>query len=142
MNILKITIGLSLVIFLAGCANYMVSTQSLVSQLKENQKIEKNLYFHQFALIDYPSNNLQKIKCEDKNGNKVWLYPDKNTEFIIVKKSDGKKVKAYFDTVILQNDTLYGLRSRLVGGLRIIPINDIEKITVYAEMPRIEQVKE
>lgn len=142
MNILKTTIGLTLVIFLTACANYMVSTPSLVSQLKENQKIKKNIYFQQFALIDYPSNNLQKIKCVDKNGNKVWLYPDKNTEFIFVKKSDGKKIKAYFDTVILQNDTLYGLRSRLVGGLRIIPVNDIEKITVYTEMPRIEKVNE
>jgi hypothetical protein len=142
MKIIKATIGFMLVIILAGCSNYMVSSQSLVSQLKENQKIEKNLYFQQFALIDYPSNNLQKIKCEDKNGNIVWLYPDKNTEFIIVKKSDGKKVKAYFDTVILQNDTLFGLRSRLVGGLRIIPVNDIEKIAIYAEMPRVEKVNE
>jgi hypothetical protein len=142
MNILKTLIGLIFVIFLAGCANYMVSTQSLVTQLKENQKIETNLYFQQFALIDYPSNNLQKIKCEDKNGNKVWLYPNKNTEFIIVKKSDGKKVKAYFDTVIFQNDTLYGLRSRLIGGLRIIQVNAIEKITIYAEMPRVEKVVE
>jgi len=142
MNILKTSIGLTLVIFLTGCANYMVSTQSLVSQLTKNQKIEENLYFQQFSLVDYPSNNLQRIKCVDKNGINVWLYPDKNTEFIFVKKSDGEKIKAYFDTVILQNDTLYGLKSRLVGGLRIIPVNDIEKITVSAEMPRIEKINE
>jgi hypothetical protein len=144
MNVLKIIPKLLFVIAfaLAGCSNYNIPTQSLVSQLKENQKIERDMYFQQFALIDYPSNNLQRIKCLDKNGNKVWLYPDKNTEFIIIKKSDGKKVKAYFDTVILQNDTLYGLRSRLVGGLRIIPINDIDKVAIYSEMPRVVKVNE
>lgn len=142
MNTLKASVGLILLILISGCANYMIPTESLVSQLKANQKLERNLYFQQFSLIDYPSNNLEKIKCEDKNGNKVWLYPDKNTEFIFVKKSDGKKVKAYFDTVILQNDTLYGLRSRLVGGLRAIPVNDVDNITVYAEMPRVEKVIE
>jgi len=135
MNFLKTAILLTVMILLSGCANYRISTQSLVSQMKENQKIKKS------ALTDYPSNNLQKIKCEDKNGNKVWLYPDKNTEFIIVKKSDGKKVQAYFDTVILQNDTLFGLKSRLLGGLRIVPVSDIDKITISAEMPRIDIVQ-
>lgn len=142
MNTLKTLTGLTLLILISGCANYMIPTESLVYQLKSNQKLERNFYFQQFSLIDYPSNNLRKIKCEDKDGNKVWLYPDKNTEFVFKKKSDGKKVKAYFDTVILQNDTLYGLRSRLVGGLRAIPINDIENITVYAEMPQIKKVTE
>jgi hypothetical protein len=142
MKILKRTVNFSMLIALVGCSNYIVPTQSLVTQLKENQKIERNLYFQQFSLIDYPSNNLQRIKCMDKVGNKVWLYPDKNTEFIIVKKSDGKKIKAYFDTVILQNDTLYGLRSRLIGGLRIIPVNDIDKVEVYSEFPKTENVKE
>ncbi|MDD4969252.1 MAG: hypothetical protein PHT07_07450 [Paludibacter sp.] len=142
MNLVKSTIGLILLIFLSGCATFNVSTQSFVSQLKANQRIERNLYFQDFALIDYPSNNLQKIKCEDKDGNKVWLYPDKNTEFVIVKKSDGKKVQAYFDTVILQNDTIYGLRSRLLGGLRIIPVSDIEKIIITDERPLFIKVNE
>ncbi|MDJ1469438.1 hypothetical protein [Xanthocytophaga flava] len=142
MYILRAFSVLTILILFTGCANYMISAESLVSQLRENQKIERNLYFQRFALIDYPSNNLQKIKCEDKRGNKVWLYPDKNTEFIIQKKSDGKKVKAYFDTVIFQNDTLYGLRSRLIGGLRVISVNDIKKVAIYAEIPRVEKVNE
>ena len=142
MNTLKTIIVLTLLIFLSGCASYMVTTQRFVSQLKENQKVETNYYYQRFALIDYPSNNLAKIKCEDKNGTKVRLYPDKNTEFVIVKKSDGKKVRAYFDTVIFQNDTIYGLRSRLIGGLRIIPVSDIQKIIITAEMPKIDIVYE
>jgi len=124
-----------------GCSYYTVPVNSLVEQLKENQKIEPNWYYQQFALVDYPSNNLEKIKCEDNKGNKVWLYPDKNTEFNIVKKADGQKVRAYFDTMIFKNDTLFGLASRLVGGIRIIPVSDIEKVIVRAEFPKVEPVK-
>jgi hypothetical protein len=76
------------------------------------------------------------IECVDKNGNHVWLYPDKNTEFIVTRKSTGEKVKVYFDTMIFQNDTLCGLRSRLIGGVRIIPVDDIDKVEISAEFPR------
>ncbi len=139
MNLLKATIGLSLLIFITGCADYTISTQSLVSQLQETQKIKKTIYT-QFAIIKYPSNNLKKIKCEDKNGNNVWLYPNRTTGLIIVKKSDGKKVETYFDTVFLKNDTLYGLRSRLIGGLRFVPVSDIEKISINTRMSHTEKV--
>lgn len=125
MNILRNIIALTLIFLFAGCANYIISTQNLVSQLNKNQMNQKNFYLQRYASI--PSNNLERIQCEDEDGNKVWLYLDQNSQLIIVKKSDGEKVKAYFDTVILQNDTLYGLRSRIVGGLKIIPVNDIEK---------------
>lgn len=122
-----------------GCASYTIQTAHLVDQLRKNQQIGPNERLQQFSLIDYPSNNLDRIKCRDKHGNEVWLYPDKNTEFIVTTKSSGKKVKAYFDTVIFQGDTLYGLRSRLAGGLRKIPVDDIDKITIRAEFPGTER---
>ncbi len=137
---MKTLILISLTIIFAGCSYYSVPTNSLVTQIKENQKIERNACVQQYSLINYPSNNLEKIMCLDKRGNKVWLYPDKNTEFNIVKKSDGTKVRAYFDTMLFKNDTLFGLRSRLVGGLRTIPISDIEKVIVKAEFPKTEPV--
>lgn len=129
-----------LIIILTGCATFSVQTKSLVDQLTTFQIIETNEYFQKFSAFEYPSNNLEKIECEDKKGNYVWLYPDKNTEFIFTTKSTGKKVKAYFDTVIFYNDTIYGLRSRLLGGLRIIPVSDIDKISIYSEIPKIEPV--
>jgi len=125
---------------LTGCATYSITTKSLVDQLNTFQKVETNKYFQRFSTFEYPSNNLEYIECEDKKGNYVWLYPDKNTEFIFTTKSTGKKVKAYFDTVLFNNDTIYGLRSRLLGGLRIIPVNDIDKISIYSEIPKIEPV--
>ncbi|MDP3915722.1 MAG: hypothetical protein Q8R96_18505 [Bacteroidota bacterium] len=126
----------------AGCATYSIQPKSLVDQLKTFQIIEINENFQKFSGFEYPSNNLVKIDCQDKKGNNIWLYPDKNTEFIFIKKSTGKKVKAYFDTVLFQNDTLYGLRSRILGGLRIIPVNDIDKISIYSELPKTEPLPE
>ena len=66
------------------------------------------------------------------------MYPDKNVSFIVQKKSNHNKISIYFDTLILQNDTLFGLRSRILGGLRKIPINDVEKISINAEAARTE----
>jgi hypothetical protein len=122
-------------ILFAGCKSYQVTTESMVSQLKEHQKIGPDERMQKFALIDYPSNNLTEIECQDKSGNCVKLTPDKNTSFVVVKK-DGKKITMYFDTVILQNDTLFGLKSRLVGGRREIPVTDVSKITISAEVPK------
>lgn len=136
----KIFYSLLIAFVLSGCSSFTIQTTNLVDQLKEKQKIAPNAYFQQFSVINYPSNNLDRIKCQDKKGNYVWLYPDKNTEFIFITKSTRKKIKAYFDTVIFQNDTLFGLRSRLVGGLRIIPVNNIDKISIYAEIPKVKPV--
>jgi len=129
-----------LMILSTGCATYSIQPQSLVDQLIVYQNPQTNAYFQRFSGFEYPSNNLEKIACEDKKEKAVWLYPDKNTEFIFTRKSTGKKVKAYFDTVLFYNDTIYGLRSRILAGLRIIPVNDIEKISIYAEIPKIVPV--
>ncbi len=96
-----------------------------------------NELFKEFFINGYPSNHLTKIKCKDGKGNFVWLYPDKNTEFVIRTKS-GKKKKVYYDTLILKSDTLIGLRSRIIGGDRIIPLDEIDKVSIYAEFPKVE----
>ena len=123
-------------ILLSGCSNFPIPTNSLVEQLKESQRTSKNTNFQEISISAYPSNNLRQIKCKDKDGNNILLVPDKNTEFVITKKSDGDKITVYFDTMILQNDTLFGLRSRFLGGLRAIPLADVSYIEVYAEFPK------
>jgi len=133
---------LILMTILTGCATYSIQPKSLADQLKTYQIIETSAYFQRFSGFVYPSNNLTKIECKDKKGNNIWLYPDKNTEFIFIKKSTGNKVKAYFDTVLFRNDTLFGLRSRILGGIRIIPVSDIDKISIYSEIPKTEPVQE
>ena len=126
---------------LVSCKSYQLTSDSLLEQLKANQTIAPNLYYQNFSLVNYPSNNFQKIKCEDKNGNCVWVFPDKNTTFKLIRKSTGEKVTLYFDTVLLQKDTLSGLKSRLFGGLRIVPLSDLEKVIVGTEFPHTEPCK-
>jgi hypothetical protein len=139
---IKFTIVLAVTLIICSCSTYYLSKQSLVEQLKENQTIAVDKNYQIFSLIEYPSNNLRKIKCLDKDSNIVWLFPDKNTEFMIYKKSDGDKITVYFDTLILQQDTLYGLRSRLLGGKRIIPVNDVDRVEIYAEFPTTQMISE
>ncbi len=131
-------IVIMLSILCTSCKSYQITNESLVEQLKANQTIAPNAYYRQFSLVNYPSNNLTKIKCIDRLGNCVWLYPDKNTSFKLVRKSTRKSVTLYFDTVILQNDTLSGLKSRLVGMQRVFPLSDLEKVIIQAEFPRTE----
>ena len=140
MSTIKYLSLILIIVIITSCSNYHLTGNMLIDQLEEHQNLESDNPLQQYALIDYPSNNLTRIKCYDKDQNLVWLYPDKNTQFQIIRKSDGKKIKAYFDTVILQNDTLFGLRSRLIGGLKKIAIDDIERVEIYAELPKTEPI--
>jgi len=79
---------------LTGCATYSITTKSLVDQLNTFQKVETNKYFQRFSTFEYPSNNLEYIECEDKKGNYVWQYPDKNTELMLTMKTNGTKGQA------------------------------------------------
>ena len=131
------------VIVLTACSTFNISKESLVTQLEKNQKVGNRYNVLTFPIIitEYPSNNLKKIKCVNEDGKLVWLYPDKNTQFMITRKSDSSSVvKAYFDTLILQSDTLYGLRSRILGGIRKIPVEDIYKVEIYAEFANTENI--
>ena len=133
----KITLYGIFSLFLTNCASFTLSNESLINQLKSNQKLKEVRNLSSLG-SSYPSNNLKRIECIDKKGNNVWMYPDKNVSFIVQKKSNHNKISIYFDTLILQNDTLFGLRSRILGGLRKIPINDVEKISINAEAARTE----
>ena len=133
----KITLYGIFSLFLTNCASFTLSNESLINQLKSNQKLKEVRNLSSIG-SSYPSNNLKRIECIDKKGNNVWMYPDKNVSFIVQKKSNHNKISIYFDTLILQNDTLFGLRSRILGGLRKIPINDVEKISINAEAARTE----
>lgn len=135
---IKLHILIALIsIVLSSCATYSIQKQSLIDQLNGRPIAAHSQYYRTIiALIDYPSYNLTKVKCQDSKGNYVWLYPDKNTQFIFVSKINGEKVKAYFDTVILKNDTVFGYYSRMVGGEVKIPIKNIDKIFIHSETPK------
>lgn len=120
-----------IVVLFSGCASFTISKESLVSQLRENQALKRE---HNVSSVGtgYNSNTLEKIRCIDKNGKDVWLYGGKNVNFKISKTS-GESVSMYFDTVFFQNDTIFGLKSRILGGKRMIPVGEISKVDINAE---------
>jgi hypothetical protein len=126
-------------LFLSSCSTFTITKESLVQQLNENQNISKTS--NPISLgTEYYSNNLQKIKCTDKDGKEVHLFTAKNMNFIITKTSTGKTLNLYFDTVYFKNDTLFGLKSRILGGKRNIPINDVSKIMIQSETKRFDNI--
>lgn len=135
----------------AGCtANYYVTPDNFVNQVAENQyKSENPTGFYVVSPLaalffnsKYDANNIRKVLCKDKEGNLIYLYPDRNTQIEITSKSTNDVVKMYFDTVFFESNKLVGLRSRLVPGMtREIALTDIEKIEIYAEFPRTEKAK-
>jgi hypothetical protein len=124
---------------LTGCASFSISKESFLSQLKENQYVERA---HNASSVGtgYDSNGIEKIKCIDKNGKEVWLSGGKNVNFKITKAS-GESVTMYFDTVYFKNDTIFGLKSRILGGKRMIPVSEIATVAINAEEAETKPVK-
>ena len=101
----------------------VVATNSNMNEVKINNP----LYFRD---IKYSSNNISKIEVIDKSGEKMTIANSPAIEMRMTHKN-GKKYIVYFDTVILENDTLKGSRSRFIQGLdRAIPIDSISKIEI------------
>lgn len=118
-------------LLVASCSSYTISKESFVSQLKENQNIQRKQTVASLG-TGFDANGLEKIKCVDKAGQEVWLYGGKNINFKVTT-LDGKKQSMYFDTVYWRNDTIFGLKSRIVGGKRVIPVNQIATVGINAE---------
>ena len=139
-----INVVLLLVFFLSllSCGSYLITKDSLVTQLKENQDEKEILHWTPIGYTKYPSNNLEKIVCQNSKEKYVYLYPDKNTTIEIKSKSSNNVFKAYFDTVIYKDGKLHGLYSRIVGGLQEINVDDIESIEFHAELPKTKELSE
>jgi hypothetical protein len=136
-----------LLLMLTGCStNFYVTPDDFITQVAENQKRSQGMVFIPvtplFFASRYDANNIRKVLCKDKEGNLLYLFPDRNTQIEITSKSTNDSVKMYFDTVFFEGQRLVGLRSRIVPGMsREIALADIDKIEIYAEFPRTEKVK-
>ncbi|OLD94045.1 MAG: hypothetical protein AUI36_46675 [Cyanobacteria bacterium 13_1_40CM_2_61_4] len=152
---------LILLFALGGCANYTIPREDLFQQLKDNQSPQKMSSFRpgsppgalvSFEFETYTSNGINRILCLNSDGEKVYLFPDKNTQLEITLKSTRQTVKMYFDTVFLIENKLVGLRSRLTSSMtraislddpmvRAISLDDIEKVEITAEFPKTEKIQ-
>ncbi len=117
-----------------SCSTYTIPTESFRKQMvKANSGNTKEVEINNpltYSNITYSSNNIKKLEVLDKDGRKSYLENSPSIEMRVTHKN-GKKYTLYFDTVILENDTLKGGRSRFVQGLtRAIPMDSIVKIQV------------
>ena len=127
-------IGLSILFLIISCKTYTIPPDSFREQMIEaksgNMKeveINNPLFYRN---IKYSSNNINRLIVLDKHGNKMYLDNSPSIEMRVTHRN-GKKYILYFDTVILENDTLKGGRSRFAQSLtREIPMDSILKIEV------------
>jgi hypothetical protein len=125
---------------ICGCAYYSVSKDDFLRQLSGKEMTKQSFVFLPTGPMRYEANNLEKLLCQNKNGDTVWLYINQNTN-LEIKMKNGKVKKAYFDTIILENDKITGLRSRIIGIETVIPIDEIEEIKIYIENGKVEKYK-
>lgn len=120
---------------LFSCKNYTIPVESFREQMTKSgseklREVEINNPINSITNIKYEANSIKTIIVIDKKGEKVKIENSPKLEMRITRKN-GKKYILLFDTVIVENDTLKGARSRLMQNLRReIPLTDIEKIEI------------
>ena len=123
---------------LISCKTYTISPQSFKEQfigidstaLKATKMNSSFPYTFNGINLTYSSNNIKNIFVVNKQGEKEIIPNSPAIEMRVTLKNN-KKYHFYFDTVILQNDTLTGGRSRFMPKLvRKIPFDSIIKIEV------------
>ncbi len=135
MNRIKYSL-LSLAVFLlvASCKTYTVPVDSfreqMIGETSENMKkvqVNNPLFY---SNIRYNSNNIKRIIVTDKDGNRTYLDNSPSIEMRVTQ-LNGKRNNFYFDTVVLENDTLKGGKSRFAKSWRNeIPMDSIAKIEI------------
>ena len=119
-----------IMIIFVGCVSYhSISKDSLVYQAKSNGQ---KFYVITDSIEGYEFSKIEQIECINKDDELVIISVDHNTNLEVYPKS-GNVVKMYFGTVKLYSDTLYGLRSRILGIPRKIALKDIDRIEIYSE---------
>ncbi|NDP27536.1 MAG: hypothetical protein GZ087_08955 [Flavobacterium sp.] len=134
----KFTLILIICFVLFSCKTYTIPPNSFKEQfigidstaLKSTQMNSAFPYTYNGLNISYNSNHIKNIYVIDKKGNKEVIANSPAIEMRVTLKNN-KKYYFYFDTVVLQNDTLTGGRSRFMPKLvRKIPFDNIVKIEV------------
>lgn len=133
---LRLLLFSSILTIFLSCKNYTVAVDSFREQMTQpgNEQLRaveiNNPAPYMYTNIRYEANSIDYITVIDKKGNPVRIENSPRLEMRVTRK-DGKRYILLFDTVIVENDTLKGARSRLLQHLRReIPMNDIAKIQI------------
>jgi len=114
-----------------SCKTYYITSESLKIQFTQSANIQTEAEINNpllYGNIKYKANGIKVLTVNDKKGNKIEI-PNSPSLEMRVTHTNGKRYLFYFDTVILENDTLKGNQSRFLQSLmNKIPLNKISKI--------------
>lgn len=131
---IKTVLIMGIVALLFSCKTYTIPVESFREQMTKpgNEKM-RDVEINNpttYSNLEYQANSVKSIVVVDKKGNNVEIENSPKLEMRITRKN-GKKYILLFDTVIVENDTIKGARSRILQNLRReIPLNDVEKIEI------------
>lgn len=125
---------LVLVVLMISCKTYTISPENFKKQIIDStanslKDVKVNNPISPFSKIEYKANSLKYLNVYDKNGYLSFMQNSPSVE-IRVTLINGKRKIFYLDTVTLENDTLIGEKSRILGLKNKVPYNDIVKIEV------------
>lgn len=106
---------------LNSCKTYTIPPENFKKQLS---KVENQ---HQKTI--YQAYDLDNLVLYDSKGNATTLPNSPAIEMQVTQKN-GKKNAFFFDTVFIENDTLKGEKSRILGLMNYVPFDQIAKIEV------------
>ena len=111
---------------LTGCATYQISAASLTEQLNGNAVSKGYL----MAADNVKGNDLEKVKCTDKNGKEIEL-PVTNRTGVKITKTDNSKTTFYFNTLLIKDSSIVGSKTHFFNAkVKPIKLSDISKIEI------------
>ena len=120
------TTAFIIIAFLTGCATYQISTASLTDQLNGNAVSKGYL----MAADNVKGNDLEKVKCIDKNGKEIEL-PVTNRTGVKITKTDNSKTTFYFNTLLIKDSSIVGSKTHFFNAkVKPIKLSDIIKIEI------------
>jgi len=126
MKHLLYTTAVVVLILLCGCATYQISTTSLTEQLNGNAVSKGYL----MAADNVKGNDLEKVKCIDKNGKEIELVVTNRTG-VKITKTDNSKTEFYFNTLLIKDSAIVGSKTHFFNAkIKPIKFSDISKIEI------------
>lgn len=126
--------SVGILFLMISCTTYTIPPESFKNQFTKTDnsqikevKANNPLLYKDFK---YSSNDIEYLIVYDKNGKETKISNSALLEMRVTL-LNGKRKYFYFDTIVLENDTLKGGKSRFITGLtNSIPFEQIVKIEV------------
>jgi len=127
-------IAIGIFSMIVSCKTYAITPSSFKTQLTNAKTVNtKEVTINNpltSGTIVYLSNDVESILVVDKNGQESLLENSPSIEMRVTH-VNGKKYHFYFDTILLEDITIRGARSRFANKLtRKISMDSIVKIEI------------